>query len=150
MSNSWQPHGLHAACQPTLYFTVSWSLLRFMSIESVTLPVLSSGAVVFSSCLQSFPAPGSFPMSWPFASDGQRIGASASAMAFPWILKVDFFGIDWLDLLAVQGTLMSLLQHHNLKASVLQFLVFFMVQLSHSYMTTEQNEFRVSLPSNFS
>ena len=54
------------------------------------------------------------------------------------------FGIDWFDLLAVQETLKGLLQHHNLKASVLQFLVFFMVQLSHPYMTTEKNKFRVS------
>ena len=44
--------------------------------------------------------------------------------------------IDWFDLLAVQGTLKSLLQHHNLKASVLQYLVFFIVQLSHPYVTT--------------
>ena len=95
MSNSFQPQGLHAACQSTLCFTVPWSLLRLMSTESVMLPILSSGAVVCSSCLQSFPASGSFPMSRLFASGGQRIGASASAMAFPWILKVDFLW-DWL------------------------------------------------------
>ena len=46
------------------------------------------------------------------------------------------FRIDWFDLLAVQGTLKSLLQHHNLKASIFQHLVFFMVQLSHLYITT--------------
>ena len=46
------------------------------------------------------------------------------------------FGIDWFDLLAVQGTLKSLLQHHNLNASVFQHSAFFMVQLSHPYMTT--------------
>ena len=50
-----------------------------------------------------------------------------------------FFGIDWFDLLAVQGTLKSLLKHHSLKASILQCSDFFMVQLSHSYMTTEKN-----------
>ena len=48
------------------------------------------------------------------------------------------FRIDWLDLLAVQGTLKSLLQHHSSKASILQCSVFFMVQLSHPYMTTEE------------
>ena len=47
-----------------------------------------------------------------------------------------FFRMDWLDLLTVQGTLMSLLQHHSLKASLLRYLAFFMVQLSHPYMTT--------------
>ena len=47
-----------------------------------------------------------------------------------------YFGIDWFDLLAVQGTLKSLLQHHSSKASILQHSAFFMVQLSHSYMTT--------------
>ena len=46
------------------------------------------------------------------------------------------FRMDWLDLLAVQGTLKNLLQHHSLKASILWYLVFFMVQLSHPYMTT--------------
>ena len=50
----------------------------------------------------------------------------------PW----DFFGMDWLDLLAVQGTLKSLLQHHSSKASILQRSAFFTVQLSHPYMTT--------------
>ena len=48
------------------------------------------------------------------------------------------FRMDWLDLLAVQGTLRSLLQHHSLKASILQHSAFFIVQLSHSYMTTEK------------
>ena len=50
-----------------------------------------------------------------------------------------FFSIDWLDPLAVQGTLKSLLQHHNAKASILQCSAFFMVQLSHPYMTTGKN-----------
>ena len=51
------------------------------------------------------------------------------------------FGIDWFDLLAVQGTLKSLLQHHSLKASILQHSAFFMVQLSHLYMTSEKTSF---------
>ena len=53
--------------------------------------------------------------------------------SFQWLIS---FRIDWFSLLAVQGTLKSLLQHHNLKASVLQCSAFFMVQLSHPYMTT--------------
>ena len=50
------------------------------------------------------------------------------------------FRMDWLDLLAVQGTLKSLLQHHSLKASILQQSAFFIVQLSHLYMTTEETK----------
>ena len=73
-------------------------------------------------------------MSWLFASGGQSIGDSASASASVLPMNISF-RIDWLDLLAVQGTLKSLLQHHSLKSSVLQCSVFFMVQLSHPYMT---------------
>jgi len=56
--------------------------------------------------------------------------------SFQWILRTDFLRMDWLDLLAVQGTLKSLLQHHSSKASILQHLAFFIVQLSHPYMAT--------------
>ena len=56
--------------------------------------------------------------------------------SFQWIFRADFLYIDWLDLLAVQGTLKSLLQHHSLKASVLRHLAFFIVQLSHPSVTT--------------
>ena len=93
----------------------------------------------FSSCLQSFPASGSFPMSWFLAAGGQSIGASASASVFPMNIQ------GWLslrltvDLLAVRGTLKNLLQHHSLKASVLRCSAFFIVQLLHPYMTTEKN-----------
>ena len=83
----------------------------------------SSSVAPFSSCPQSFPASGSFLTSWLFTSGGQSIGASAWASALPMI--------DWFDLLTVQGTLKSLLQHHSLKASVLQGSAFFMVQLSN-------------------
>ena len=73
-----------------------------------------------------------------FVSGGQSIGASASASISP---SNDYSGlisfrIDWLDLLAVQGTLKSLLQHHSSKASLLQCSAFFIVQLSHAYITT--------------
>ena len=56
--------------------------------------------------------------------------------SFQWIFRVDFYRVDWLDLLAVQGTLKSLLQHHSSKASILQYSAFSIVQLSHPYMTT--------------
>ena len=64
-----------AACQASPSFTISWSLLKLMSIESV-MPSISSSVVPFSSCLQSFPASGSFPMNWLFTSGGQSTGAS--------------------------------------------------------------------------
>ena len=79
----------------------------------------------------------SFPMSQLFASAGQSIGISASTSVLssehPGLIS---FRLDWLDLLAVQGTLKSLLQHHSSKASLLQCSAFFIVQLSPPYMTT--------------
>jgi len=65
-----------------------------------------------------------------------KVGASASASVLPMNIQFIFFRIDWFDLLAVQETLKSLLQHHSLKASIFQCSAFFMVQLSHLYMTT--------------
>ena len=82
---------------------------------------------------------GFFPKSQFFKSGGQSIGASASASILPMNIQGWFqgwFRINWFDLLAVQGTLKSLLQHHSSKASVFQHSAFFMVQLSHWYMTT--------------
>ena len=104
-------------------------------------PTILSSVIPFS-CLQSSPVSGSFPMSWLLSSGGQHIGASASDLPMSdWsdlpvsdYSRLIFFRIDWFDLLAVQGTLNSLLQHHKLKASVLWCSVFFMVQLSHLYM----------------
>ena len=81
-------------------------------------PTISSS--VSSFCFLSFPASGSFPLSWLFASGGQSIGASASASVLPMtIQELISFRIDWFDLLAVQGTLNSLLQHHSSEASIL-------------------------------
>ena len=74
-------------------------------------------------------------MSQLFASDDQNTGASASASVLPMSIQISF-KINWFDLLAVQGTLKSLLQHHGSKASILQFSAFFMVQLSYPYVTT--------------
>ena len=97
-------------------------------------PAISSSVVPFSSCLQSFPTSGSFLSSQFFTSDGQSIGVSASAeYSLEGLIS---FRIDWLDLLVVQETLKSLLQHHSSKASVLLHSAFFRVQLSHPYVTT--------------
>ena len=74
-------------------------------------------------------------MSQFFASVGQTIGVSASASVFPYSGLISF-RIDWFDILAVQGTLKSLLQHHSSKAAILWHSAFFMVQLSQPYMTT--------------
>ena len=71
-----------------------------------------------------------------FMSGGQSIGASASASVLPMSIQGISFRIDWLDHLAAQGTLKSLLQQHSLKASALPCSAFFMVHLSHPYMTT--------------
>ena len=103
-------------------------------------PTISSSVVPFSSCPQSFPASGSFLMSQLFASGSQSIGAPASTSVLPMNIQ-DWFPLGWkeffrLDILAIQGTLKSLLQHHSSKASVLRCSAFFMVQLSHPYMTT--------------
>ena len=98
-------------------------------------PTISSSILLFSSCLQSFPEPGSFPVTQFFASGSQIIGVSASASIPPMNIQ-GWFRMDWFDLLAFQGILKSLLQRHSSKASVLQHSAFFMVQLSHPYMTT--------------
>ena len=128
---------LTAACQPSLFITKSQSLLRLMSIESVWChPTISSSVIPFSSCLQSFPASGSFPMSqffrirWPkYWSFSFSISPSNEYSG------LICFRIDWFDLLAVQTTVKSLLQHHSSKASILRCSTFFMIQLSHPYMT---------------
>ena len=103
-------------------------------------PDISSSVVPFSSYPQSVPAAGSLPMSQLFAWGGQSIGFSASASVLPMNTQdwspLDWSPLDWLDLLAVQGTLKSLLQHHSSKASILRRSAFFTVQLSHLYMTT--------------
>ena len=85
----------------------------------------------FFSCPQSFPASGSFPMSWLFESGSQSIAASVLAISpsneYSGLIS---FRIDWFDLLAVQGILKSLLQHHNSKASILWHSAFLIVQLT--------------------
>ena len=103
-------------------------------------PTISSSVIPFPSCFQSFPASGSFPMRQVFATGGQSIGASASASVPPmniqdWFPLQISFTMDWLDLLAVQGTLKSLLQCYSSKASILWCPAFFIVQFPHPYMT---------------
>ena len=91
-------------------------------------PTISSSLVPFSSQI--------FQMNQFFASGGQSIGASASASVLPMNIQ-DRFPLGWTGwILAVQGTLKSLLQHHSSKASILRRLAFFIVQVSHPYMTT--------------
>ena len=86
----------------------------------------------FSSCSQSFPASGSFPMSWLFTSGGQSIGTSVSASVLPMNIQ-GWFPLRLTSLISLQFKgLSSFLQHHNLKASILQRSA----QLSYSYMTT--------------
>ena len=96
--------------------------------------------ISFSFHLQSFPASGSFPMSQLFASGGQRIGVSTSILLMntqDWspLGWTGWISLPWQGALA-QGTLKSLLWHHSSKASILQCSAFFIVQLSHPYMTT--------------
>ena len=99
-------------------------------------PAISSSVVPFSSCPQSFPASvfsneSTLRMRWPkYWSFSFSISPSND---HPGLIS---FTMDWLDLLAVQGTLKSLLQHHSSKASILRRSAFFTVQLSHPYMTT--------------
>ena len=99
-------------------------------------PAISSSVIPFSSCPQSLSASGSFTMSQLFTWGGQSIGVSALSISpskvHPGLIS---FKMDWLDLLAVQGTLKSLLQHHSSKASIIRCSAFFTVQLSHPYMT---------------
>ena len=100
-------------------------------------PTISSFVVAFSSCLQSFLASGSFPMSQFFVSSGQSIGVSASASVLPMYIQ-DWFpwGLTGLISLQSKGLFKSLFQYHSSKALILLCSAFFIVQLSHPYMTT--------------
>ena len=123
-----------AAHQTSLFFTVSQSLLKLMSLDSV----MPSNHLILSIPLL---LPSMFPSIKVFSSElaqeesyGQSIGASVSVL--PMNIYCWFpLEINWLELLAVQGILKSLLQHHNLKVSILWHSAFFMIQISHWYMT---------------
>ena len=134
VSNSLRPHGLQHARPPCLSLTPR-ACSNSCPLSGWCHPTISSSVVPFSSCLLSFPASGSFPES-VLRIRCPSIGVSASAQSSQWILRLISLRMDWLDLLAVQGTLKGLLQHHSSKASILQRSAFFIVQLSHRYMTT--------------
>ena len=135
MSNSVIPWT--AASQASLSMTNSWSLLKFMSIESV----MPSNHLIL--CHPLLLLPSIFPSIRVFSNE------SAPHIRWPKYWSFSFnispsnepsglisFRMNWLDLLAVQGTIKSLLQHYSSKASILQHSAFFIVQLSHLYMTT--------------
>ena len=128
------------ACQASLSITNSWSLPKLMSTELV----MPSSHLTL--CCPLLLLPSIFP--------SIKVFSSASALCIRWPKYWSFsfsiipskehpglisFRMDWLDPLAVQGTLKSLLQHHNSKASILWRSAFFIVQLSHPYMTTGKN-----------
>ena len=136
MSDSLRSHGLQHARPPcpSLFPGVCWNPCPLWQWCH---PTISSSVILFSPQLQSFPASGSFPMSQFFPSGGQSIGVAASASVLPiQEFRLISFRTDWLDLFEVQGKLKSLLQYHSSKASILWCSAFFIVQLSHSCMTT--------------
>ena len=100
-------------------------------------PTISSSVVPFSSCSQSFPASGSFPMSQFFTWGGQRIEVSASTSVLP-VNTQDWSPLGWTGWISLQSKGLSRVfsNNHSSKASILLFLAFFIVQLSHPYTTT--------------
>ena len=136
MSNSAIPWT--AACQTSLAITYSWTCSNSCPSSWWCHPTISSSFIPFYSCLQSFPASGSFPMSQFFASGGQSIGVWASASILPMNIQ-DLFPLEltgWISLQSKGHS--SLLQCHSSKASALWCSAFFMVQVLHPYMTTEK------------
>ena len=133
VSDSLRPHGLQHPSPPCSSPTPGASSnscpLRWWCHATI-----SSSVVPFSSRLQSFPASGNesvlrirWPKYWSFSFSISPSNEYSGLISFR---------MDWLDLLAVQGTLKSLLQHHSSKTAILQRSAFFIVQLSHPYMTT--------------
>ena len=124
-----------AASQASLSITNSQSLLRFMSIKLV----MPSSHLIF--CCPLLLLPSTFPSIRVFSTEsvlriwwpGYWSFSISPSSQYSGLIS---FRMDWLDLLAVQGTLKNLLQHHSSKASILQHSAFFIVQLSHPYMTT--------------
>ena len=127
---------LTAARQASLSITNSRTLPKLMSIE----PVMPSNHLILCHPLL---LPSIFPSIRVFSSESALHIRSPKYWSFSFNISPSneypgliFFRMDWLDLLAVQGTLKSLLQHHSSKASILQHSAFFVVQLSYQYMTT--------------
>ena len=104
-------------------------------------PTISSSVIPFSSCLQSFPASGSFPVSQFFASDDQSIEVSASASVLPMNIQ-DWFPLGWTGWISMWSKGLSRVFHNTTisKALILWRSAFFIVQLSHPYMTTGKTE----------
>ena len=121
--HSLQPHGLQHS-RPLCPSPTPGAYSNSSPLSQWCHPAISSSVVPFSSRLQSFLASGSFQISQLFTSGRPKYSGLIS------------FRMDWLDLLAVQGTLKSLLQYNSSKASILWHSAFFIVQLSHPYMTT--------------
>ena len=126
-----------AAHQVSLSSTNYRSLLKFMSIESV----IPSNHLIL--CLPLLPLLSIFPSIRGFSNESVLCIRWPKYWSFSFSIspsneysRLTSFRMDWLDLLAVQGTLKSLLQHHSSKAPILQHSAFFVVQLSHSYTTT--------------
>ena len=128
-----------AARQASQSFTISWSPLKLMSVELV---MFSNHLII---CHPLLLLPSIFPSIRIFSSEWVICIRCPKYWSFSFTISPSngysgliSFRVDWLDLLAVQGTLKSLLHHHSLKASILQCSAFFMVQFSHPYMTTEK------------
>ena len=99
-------------------------------------PTSSCSVIPFSSCLQSFPELGSFPMSQLLALGAQSIGILASASVLPMNIQ-DWFSLGWTGWISLQFKGLSrLLQHHSSNTSILWHSAYFIVQLSHSHITT--------------
>ena len=125
------------ARQAYLSITNSWSLLKLMSVESV----MTSNHLIL--CCLFLLLPSIFPSIRVFSKESVLHIRWPKYWSFSFRISLSneysgliSFRMDWLDLLAVQGTLKSLLQHHRSKASIFQCSAFFIVQLSHLYMTT--------------
>ena len=130
-----------AACQASQSFTLSQSLLKFMSIESVMLSnhlTLCHALLLLPSIFPSiriFSNELALRIRWPKYWSWSFSFSIHPSNEYSELLS---FRIDWFDLLGVQGTLKSPLQHHSLKASILWRSIFFMVQLTHPFMTTRK------------
>ena len=139
MSDSLQSHGLQYTSLPCPSPTPGASS-NSCPLSRWCHPTISSSVVPFSSCLQSFPASGSFQVSQFFASGGQSIRVSASTSVLP-VSTQDWSPLGWTGWIFLQskGLSKSLLQHHSSKASILWRSAFFIVQLSHPYMTSPRS-----------
>ena len=101
-------------------------------------PTISSSVIPFCSCLQSFPEQGLFQWVSSLHQVAKVLEFQLQHQPFQWTFRTDSFRMDWLDLLAIQRTLKSLLQQHSSKSSILWHSAFFIIQISHPHMTTEK------------